>query len=79
MEEEFEALIPYNTFLTEQKRSYKKDIRHVSNCHMMNKRMNTTVQITVRFYLSVTRPVRIKMDSHVTLKFMNVRIVRIAH
>ena len=31
LEEEFEALIPYNTFLTEQKRSYKKDIRHVSN------------------------------------------------
>ncbi|MGE7667957.1 hypothetical protein [Peribacillus sp. NPDC097077] len=24
-------MIPYNTFLTEQKRSYKKDIRHASN------------------------------------------------
>ncbi|GAB6259735.1 hypothetical protein PSKAS_52580 [Peribacillus sp. N1] len=31
MEKEFEALIPYNTFLTEQKRSNKKDIRHASN------------------------------------------------
>lgn len=31
LEEEFEALIPYNTFLKEQKRTYKKDIRHASN------------------------------------------------
>ncbi|MFE4241940.1 hypothetical protein [Peribacillus butanolivorans] len=30
-ETEFEALILYNTFLTEQKPSYKKDIRHASN------------------------------------------------
>lgn len=31
LEEEFEALIPYNTFLKEEKRTYKKDIRHASN------------------------------------------------
>ncbi|HWK21490.1 MAG TPA: IS1182 family transposase [Ureibacillus sp.] len=31
IDNEFEALIPYNTYLTEQKRSYKKDIRHASN------------------------------------------------
>ncbi|USK68404.1 IS1182 family transposase [Peribacillus asahii] len=31
LDEQFESLIPYNTFLTEQKRSYKKDIRHASN------------------------------------------------
>ncbi|MEH6943458.1 transposase [Bacillus sp. JJ722] len=31
VDEHFEALIPYNTFLTEQKRSYQKDIRHASN------------------------------------------------
>jgi transposase len=30
-EEEFQALIPYNTMRKEQTRSYKKDIRHVSN------------------------------------------------
>lgn len=55
LEEEFEALIPYN------------------------KKMNKTVQITVRFYLNSTRPVRIRMASHVILKFMNARIVRITH
>ncbi|GKU81682.1 transposase [Niallia sp. NCCP-28] len=31
LEEEFEAFIPYTTFLKEQKRTYKKDIRHASN------------------------------------------------
>ena len=31
LEEPFEALIPYNTYLTEQTRSYKNDIRNVRN------------------------------------------------
>ena len=31
LEEPFEALIPYNTYLTEQTRTYKNDIRNVRN------------------------------------------------
>lgn len=47
--------------------------------YMMNTRMNKLVQITVRFYLNVIRPARIKMASRVNLKFMNARTVQIAH
>ncbi|MFJ7746553.1 transposase [Peribacillus sp. NPDC097295] len=56
LEEEFEALIPYNTFLTEQKRSYKKDIRHASNWAYDEQKDEYSCQIIVRFYLSVIDP-----------------------
>lgn len=45
LEEEFEALTSYNTCVMEQKRRYRKGVRHSSNwAYDEHKEPNTTIQ-----------------------------------
>ena len=78
-EERFEYLIPYGTYIKEQKRKYKKDIKNAKNW--------TYIEVDDCFICPNGRRVLFKRyqnkknqsGMYRVLKYMSVKIVRIAH